>query len=393
MLKPIQIGWIDYSNEHREKVMSVLHLLTEPGAIDELGIGSIRDGFANIFFPGTSTIQTRAKYFLLVPYILTDLEKKTYKTPKLFLQKLWSEEINLIDVLNKDGAKGIIGSLSKEKLKRKPSSIYWNGIRTFEIFRGNIPLTIYAQLIYNKKSERKHEDGDDEDALQENGSLWSGVPKKNNWRENLKIELTYDEAQYLRNKIISAKESKDSLFAFILKNNYKVNEIERFEELGALPNLPQCIQEDFQMAEAFSQFIYGANIRYNILVSNHENQEAQEAWEAWYMSEFVCRQWDTYDIKPVVKRLRLAPGLVKFLKDWQEAVGSGDLEKIDEVIIKREKNLKRGRAKIGNERAYVYEKGNWLGGGKLQYRFSNAKVLIQDIYQGLEEANDKASRR
>jgi hypothetical protein len=29
-----------------------------------LGIASIRDRFSDILFPGTSTIQTRAKYFL-----------------------------------------------------------------------------------------------------------------------------------------------------------------------------------------------------------------------------------------------------------------------------------------------------------------------------------------
>ena len=52
----IQLGWIDYSSEHRNKVMAVLHALTAPGAVDELGIGQIRDGFANLLFPGTSTI-------------------------------------------------------------------------------------------------------------------------------------------------------------------------------------------------------------------------------------------------------------------------------------------------------------------------------------------------
>ena len=46
------------------------------GAVDELGIGIIRDAFANYFFPGTSTIQTRAKYFLIVPYVLRDVYKR-----------------------------------------------------------------------------------------------------------------------------------------------------------------------------------------------------------------------------------------------------------------------------------------------------------------------------
>ena len=61
----MQLGWIDFSKEDRQKALDVINLLSEQGAVDELGIGVIRDAFANYFFPGTSTIQTRAKYFLI----------------------------------------------------------------------------------------------------------------------------------------------------------------------------------------------------------------------------------------------------------------------------------------------------------------------------------------
>ena len=49
----MKIGWIDFSKEQRGKVLSVLKLLAEPGAVDEIGIGIIRDSFADILFPGT----------------------------------------------------------------------------------------------------------------------------------------------------------------------------------------------------------------------------------------------------------------------------------------------------------------------------------------------------
>ena len=57
----MQLGWIDFSKEDRQKAFDVINLLSEQGAVDELGIGVIRDAFANYFFPGTSTIQTRWK--------------------------------------------------------------------------------------------------------------------------------------------------------------------------------------------------------------------------------------------------------------------------------------------------------------------------------------------
>ena len=47
----MSLGWIDFSKDERNKVLNVIHLLDEPGAVDELGFGPIRDAFADFFFP------------------------------------------------------------------------------------------------------------------------------------------------------------------------------------------------------------------------------------------------------------------------------------------------------------------------------------------------------
>ena len=57
------IGWIDFSTNDRDRIGSVLDLLSPEGMVDELGLGPIRDALANQLFPGISTIQTKAKYF------------------------------------------------------------------------------------------------------------------------------------------------------------------------------------------------------------------------------------------------------------------------------------------------------------------------------------------
>ena len=66
-----QLGWVDFSNEDRERVKHALSQLAQPGTLDELGIGG-RDVFADLMFPGFSTLQTRAKYFITVPRIIRD---------------------------------------------------------------------------------------------------------------------------------------------------------------------------------------------------------------------------------------------------------------------------------------------------------------------------------
>jgi hypothetical protein len=52
----LNIGWVDFSKSDRDRVLSVLRQLTEPGAMDELGIGTIRDAFSDMLFIMTSSV-------------------------------------------------------------------------------------------------------------------------------------------------------------------------------------------------------------------------------------------------------------------------------------------------------------------------------------------------
>ena len=229
----LQLGWIDLPKEQRNKVIRVINLLSEPEAVDELGVGIIRDGFANIFFPGTSTIQTRAKYFLLVPYILNDLERKKGMNADRMIKSLYEQELNLIDILKKSGESGVIGERSGKKLKRKPSDIYWNGIRTYGIFTGEkMSLHNYAKVscfLKEKQQKLKEQgslkskddeiDGDDTDAVSgEFHGFWKLPDYSSDWKEDLSIRLTDKEAEFLKNQIILT--CPDSLLGYILKNNY-----------------------------------------------------------------------------------------------------------------------------------------------------------------------------
>src|SRR5882757_11226925 len=71
-----QFVWLDYSEHERRKMLDIVDLFREHDTRDELGIGLVRDTFADLFFPGTSTIMTRARYFLLVAWTYQRLEAK-----------------------------------------------------------------------------------------------------------------------------------------------------------------------------------------------------------------------------------------------------------------------------------------------------------------------------
>ena len=76
----MQLGWVDFSREDRDTVLDVISLLKKPDTVDQIGIAQVRDAFADLFFPGTSTIQTIAKYFLIVPYVLKEATEGRYGT-------------------------------------------------------------------------------------------------------------------------------------------------------------------------------------------------------------------------------------------------------------------------------------------------------------------------
>ena len=102
---------------------------------DELGIGTVRDALADSLFPGISTVQTRAKYLLFVPWIYKALEER--KTKSADIESLARKhEIELIEpLLASQDANGVIGRDARADLQRLLSSVYWTGLGVLGIRR------------------------------------------------------------------------------------------------------------------------------------------------------------------------------------------------------------------------------------------------------------------
>lgn len=286
-----------------------------------------------------------------------------------------------------------------KRLKRKPSNIYWNGLRTFEIFKhGSLSLDNYAKAIYrmkNKKDVAKsfgNEDTDEADFAngEYSSTFWRCILPETDWKDALSMELTFDEAYFLKERIIAAEKSKNSLFSYLLsQDSDKLMMIDDFDGIGDVFSLPADVIEDYNRAKRFNLFIAGANIRYNVILSNRENEDAVKQWSEWLDSSFVNKEFEFFNYMDVINRLRIKNSkLVMFLREWQKVILSGDETKIDRLIIKREIELKsKDRAKLQNSKNYTYEDGVWVGTPKLQYRFKDAKVLIEDIFEELGDYN------
>lgn len=401
----MQIGWIDFSKSDRDKVLGVLQLFAEQTAMDELGIGTVRDAFANIFFPGTSTIQTRAKYFFIVSYLLqeagsgkagTDVDEAiewVHDKEKECCLKLVEDAKKRNEPLN-----GIIGHTvlgSKAWIKRKPSDIYWNGVKTLGFFNSKSPLIqnlslreylgrslamTQAKDIKSLGSKNVGIEGEMDDLI----SLGAGynkfwnMPKPDpGWLNDLRIDLTAEEADFFRKAII--RQYPDSVFSVLLntwdKGSARLGYLQVMDKV--FQHVDESTRELLRLAKKFDAFVFSARACYNVIWSDKANIEAMSAWEecSHRLSEIA-----DIDLKHMMEMLKIKqPRTLRFLCRLRQAYKeNADFGEIRQILTDREIDIKgRSRAKLLRPST---ENAQWIGGGHLEYRSYNACQLIIDIY-------------
>lgn len=396
----MQLGWIDFSKSERCKILSVLDLLQQPGTLDELGIAPVRDGFSNIFFPGTSTIQTRAKYFMLIPYALKDLERSSETNPNVLRRTLDAIERECGELLlaqNKD-ERGIIGARSLKHgqwVKRAPVEIYWNGLRQYGFFTGgNLTLTEYLRIscalknrkrtlkkLGNRNDNAEENECDDKDAGNNSSFQFLNIPIYDpNWKSELKMELNAAEADFLKKQIIA--NYPDTMLGYILKNNLtNVLACENFDAIAELIDMfPEHIQDDYWLALQFSHFLYIVRVAYNIIVSDSKNEEANSEYARLRP---LFPEEASVDLDRVFTRLALfgKSALCNFLRSAQRSILADDFEGLCKCIKDQEILLKgSGRAKTAHPGEYRPD--TWFCGDYLDYRFPNARSIMMDIFEG-----------
>ena len=361
------LGWIDFSRSERNKVLGVLDLLSQNGTLDELGIAPVRDGFADIFFPGTSTIQTRAKYFFIVPYALRDLERRSEDDPNRILRLFDSMEQDCAQAfLRADrNESGIIGKVALQQghwVKRTPADIYWAGLRQYGIFTGGRrSLTEYVRdmcgmkrqkqtplKLGNRHDSTEERDTDDIDAGDHfHMHFWRMPLYAADWRDRLEIALSGPEAAFLHERIV--RSYPDSMMACILREGMTgVLSAGSFRELKSLiPLFPEGIQDDYHLALSFSDFLFVIRAVYNIAVSDGENEDANRIWED---SQPSLAAVSAVDLDRIFARLNIGGNrqLLLFLKKAQARMLCGDLDGLKEEVVRREVFLKRERTKTAH---------------------------------------------
>jgi hypothetical protein len=412
------IGWIDFSSEHRERVRTVIDLIRRPGVVDELGIGVIRDAFSDFLFPGISTIQTRAKYFTLTALLLKDYEnlsekKKASQSLEKYLREWepWCRR-KLCERYGDSGdALGIIGvSFGNRKdrdVQRRPSSVYWSGLRTFGLLRTPLSLSEYSRrLADGRKTLRalldasETEKGDDPDADGGSTALLLTPEVDPEYWNDLSITLTRDEAEFLRHQVTSRV--PDSLLGQILLDRSATRQVvslakraafKDFVDLPFIKNLPDAaLRYRTCLALDFWRIMEGAHIRYNCLLQERfgtprQKENVEEKWNDWKksMRNVNWRERDSETMWSLVRaRGSRVPGYTKaFVDSWihQAQLPRPDRVECESLVMRQERANKRGRARLrpNNRDEQVNE---WIGLSALEYRLPQVKQFVIDIHRG-----------
>ncbi len=412
---PSRLAWIDHDSKARERTLRILSLFQEKESRDELGLGSVRDSFADQLFPGTSTIQTRLRYMLFVPWIYQALEERRLPAESFAIQADNLERDLVQPLMDSDDQAGVFGKTAGKKVKRLPSSVYWAGLGVW-----GIRLTPFSQDEYHRRIDETYRRrnalkalekdakarGDDID-LEHRIAALSWHPRlpapPENFPTKVGFALSREEAEFIRDRIQVA--CPNSLLSF-LALHCEPADIERAVAPWLHPAYGSFSKQHKELlthARLFSEVMHGAALSYNIQLAEEflknkkverieialeEHKRNFDEWTANLTLEEICtwpvsRLWElTMD-----HRHTITPQTISFVQQWIDHARKSPKDLLSHtealnLVKRREMKLKGTRSRFRNQRA-LEQWGGKSGIEPMRYRWRNVKILMNDLYQGM----------
>lgn len=262
------LTWLDLTAGDRDRMRRVLDLFEERGTIDELGLGSLRDALSEALFPGTSTIQTRLRYALFVPWIYRQLETGRM-TASDMPARLRKAELDLIGSLLENGrSQGVIGELARGSLTRLPSSVYWTALVRWGLFMHERPQgwyhTHFTGLVRGYSAEAATDDPEVVQTRQPNWHARMPDPPAT-FPQEASFDLTRKEAQFLQGRL--EERCAGTLLAWLAREGTDAPEDGCFWDDSAATNAPSDIRDTMELARRFSLHVEGMPLLYNLLLA------------------------------------------------------------------------------------------------------------------------------
>ncbi|WP_157562799.1 DUF6361 family protein [Micromonospora chokoriensis] len=406
------LSWLDSSRDDQNRMRELLKLFSDTESRDELGIGQIRDAFSDLLFPGTSVLQARARYLLIVPWCYQEAQRRGLRGDRLAAQVDRTERKVIAALLRGDETEGVIGRRAGVGVQTLPSSIYAAALLEYGIRTGDdedAPNRRLAGLA-------------DADELTERASgIWHPTlparPMKFPDEVEGGLRLTPDEGRWLRERILTA--APGTLLAYLLEPEHRPGwDSDAPWEEPAVLAAPEPIGSLVQDAALFSLAIHGAALLYNLLVAEryeesgltereapvdryrdklsrwNERVSAEQGLKGWARSGM----WD----RLVERNPRIASNATarRFIDRWFDAVASGAAtaaatdQSLRNLVAERERAVKKGQSRLINDKLLRTWSGA-SGSRPLVYRWPQVRRILVDIHDGCaadlsEAANARA---
>ena len=374
------LAWLDTSTDDERRMREIVKMSSDTTTPDDLGIGQVRDGLADLMFPGTSTIHTRPRYFLIIAWIFERAAAR--HTGTMVTSKANDEERKLIEVLrHPTPARGMIGSRAGKTVLNLPSSIYWAALQRYQILLNPKALT------------------------------WDvGVPPPDGFPKQLDdgLDLTHDEAEWLRERIMVA--APGTYLAHLLANGLDTDPDDADAPWlhPALANASAELRGTVEHARLFSLAINGAALIYNLLIAERFDtfsadddsraDEYRERLSEWADDVETNRaeltSWNLDDFWATVLRGRntpVSPATTIFINTWIAEVRTRDPHTmssdttIRRMISERERKNKGEHSRLSNDRQ-IKNWGGSSGSARLNFRWPIVQTMLADIREGLADA-------
>ena len=395
------LTWLDLTVSDRDRMRQVLDLFKEQGTVDEMGLGRLRDAFSEALFPGTSTIQTRLRYVLFVPWIYRELEARRVASSSVSAQ-LRKAELDLIGPLLKNGrSQGVIGERARGSLARQPSSVYWTALVRWGLFLRERPQGWYhvhfTGLLHGRVAE---ESADDPGIIQ---------ARQPNWHPRLpdppqafpyeaSFDLTREEAVFLQGRI--EERCAGTLLAWLAREGLDAPADGCFWDDSAATHTPAKLRDTIEFARRFSLHVEGMPLLYNLLLaerrhSEHGGDDAlvgryRQEIDEWAAREALEHVFDppglwTFAASRKVQVHRLQRNFVEAWTSRLSDIGPAaiaDDRSLRGLIESRERQLKGPRARLHNP-ARLLDWSGEVGVGRMNFRWHRVRRMLLDLHEGL----------
>ena len=395
------LTWLDLTVSDRDKMRRVLDLFNEQGTVDEMGLGSLRDALSEALFPGTSTLHTRLRYVLFIPWTYKRLEARRISAVDVAAQARRAE-IGLIGPLGQcEDAEGTIGVRARGSLARLPSSVYWTALVRWGIFQHE-----QSQSWYHTHFARLAHSRDGEMPTDDPGVISLHRP---NWHPRLpdppgsfpgeaSFVLTREEADFLQGRLEEG--CAGTLLAWLAREGSDTPSNDFCWDDHAALGASADIRTTIELARRFSLHVESMPLLYNLLLAErrHEEHGRDDELVDQYRAklvEWVTREAeeDNYDPNGLWKFVTARGGHLpspqcRFVESWSKGIAEttqstiADDGRLRRLIEERERQLKGRRARLANPGRLLDWNGR-AGVGRMDFRWRRVRQLLIDLHRGL----------